>query len=323
MNAISVSVVVPTRNRPDHIGPCIESILANQTPNIEIVVIDQSDDDSSKLALASQLADPRLRHEPTSSRGAARARNVGIERTSGALIAFTDDDCRVPPDWVARIANVFENEPEAGVVFGRVAIPEHLKGLGFAADFEPAQREHRGSYPTATETWGIGANMSVRRTVFEQLGLFDGLLGPGSAFKAGEEVDFAIRVLAAGWKIVNAREVSLDHLGVRTGDAAGQLLRGYLFATGAVFAKHVRLGTRGTAELAAKFLALHAQHAGSSVLRGRRPSGIGGLLALLSGAAQSLSYPVDRDHKVYASATGGGALHRFLSRRETHVGGNG
>jgi glycosyltransferase involved in cell wall biosynthesis len=297
-----VSVVVPTRNRPDQIGPCAASILANQSPAFELIIVDQSDDDASKKAIASYSQDTRLRYEASNSRGAAAARNVGIELARSPLIAFTDDDCRVPVDWVAQIARVFDADQAAGVLFGRVAIPDELKGTGFAADYEPSQPEYQGSYPKATDTWGIAANMSVRRSVFDRVGVFDALLGPGATFKAGEEVDFAIRAIAAGAKVVNPAEVTLLHLGVRSGDAARGLLLGYLFATGAVFTKHLRLGTPGAVSLFANFFALHARHAVDSVVRGRRPTGIGAILSLLSGASKSLRYPLDREHQVYAPA---------------------
>lgn len=302
---IKVSVVVPTRNRPDQIGPCVASILANASPHFELIVVDQSDGDGSRRALAEHVGDPRLRYEASDSRGAAASRNVGVSLSRAPLIAFTDDDCRVSIDWVARIAQVFDEDPRAGVLFGRVAIPDELKGTGFAADYEPNQREYQGKYPAATDTWGIGANMSVRRSVFDQIGLFDTVLGPGAPFKAGEEVDFAIRAIAAGFKIVNPVEVTLFHLGVRPGSEGRTLLLGYLFATGAVFAKHLRLGTQGAPSLSANFFALHAKHALRSVVTGSRPTGIGGIVSLFRGAAQSLRYPIDRAHQVYTPRESG------------------
>src|SRR6516164_1083064 len=124
MEQVRVSVIVPTRNRPDQIGPCVESILANSHPSMELIVVDQSDARDTESALVAFRQDPRLRYVVTSTRGAARARNVGIEASTADLIAFTDDDCRVPMDWVARIAELFDNEPAAGVIFGRVDIPK-------------------------------------------------------------------------------------------------------------------------------------------------------------------------------------------------------
>jgi hypothetical protein len=103
------------------------------------------------------------------------------------------------------------------------------------ASFEPVRRSYEGEFPRGLEPWGISANMAVRHKVLDDIGAFDPLLGPGSKFKAAEDVDFAIRAIARKWKVVTANEIPLLHL--RTGEAARTLLLAYMFATGAVFTK--------------------------------------------------------------------------------------
>ncbi|HXU80059.1 MAG TPA: glycosyltransferase family A protein, partial [Polyangia bacterium] len=191
MEPVRVSVVVPTRNRPDQIGPCVQGILANSERDIEVIVVDQSDGTDSAAALADLRGDPRLQYLPSTTRGAASARNVGIAASRAEIVAFTDDDCRVPPDWIARMIEVFEKDPQAGVLFGRVDIPEGAFESGFLAAFIPVRRSYEGEFPRGLDPWGISANMAVRRKVLEDVGNFDPLLGPGSKFKAGEDVDFA------------------------------------------------------------------------------------------------------------------------------------
>lgn len=301
MQQVRVSVIVPTRNRPDQIAPCVESILANSHSSMELIVVDQSDARDSECALAAFQDDVRLRYVATGTRGAARARNVGIELSTAELIAFTDDDCRVPTDWVSRIMQLFDNEPTAGVIFGRVDIPKNTQDGEFLASFEPVRRSYEGEFPRGLEPWGISANMAVRRKVLDDIGAFDPLLGPGSKFKAGEDVDFAIRAIARNWKVVTANEIPLMHLGVRTGEAARTLLLGYMFATGAVFTKHLRLRTPGSVGLFAGFLRIQLGTVANSLLRGTSPTGIRQFLTLLSGAAQSVRHAIDREEQVYVT----------------------
>lgn len=90
-----ISAVVPTRNRPDHAAPCAESTLANPGDDFELLIIHQSDDDATERALAAHDGDSRIRYIRSSSRGLSAARNVGMERSTAPIIAFTDDDCRV------------------------------------------------------------------------------------------------------------------------------------------------------------------------------------------------------------------------------------
>lgn len=301
MPDLDVSVVVATRNRPQQIGPCVESLVHNAGDYLELVVIDQSDDDATERALAQVPGSAKLRYIKTSTRGLSKARNLATQQTRGAIIAFTDDDCKVPPDWVRSLRKVFEENPATGLLFGRVTIPEMARGIAHAASFEPHQRHIEQRLPDVRLAWGIGANMSVRRSLLERVGPFDDLLGAGAPFRAGEEVDFSIRALAAGERITNASEVTLLHLGVRLDDDASKLVRGYLYATGAVFAKHLRLGTPGSFKLMADTVRMHTLNGARNLARGVRPTGIGQLIALTQGTLASLRLSVDPSLCVYRS----------------------
>ncbi|HEY4105250.1 MAG TPA: glycosyltransferase family A protein, partial [Polyangiaceae bacterium] len=83
----SVSVVVPTRNRPHHAIPCAQSILKNDDL-LELLFVDQSDDRKTEEALKT-IDDPRLSYIPSDLRGVTNGRNVGIECSKGEIIAYT------------------------------------------------------------------------------------------------------------------------------------------------------------------------------------------------------------------------------------------
>ncbi len=74
---------------------------------------------------------------------------MGVEQSTAPTIAFTDDDCRVSADWLQQISTLFERDREAALVFGKVSIPEELKGKGFAAEFEPHDRAYHHHLPPA------------------------------------------------------------------------------------------------------------------------------------------------------------------------------
>src|SRR6476620_7371103 len=100
-----VSVVVPTRNRSRLLRATLESLLAQSAPgiNYEVLVIDNdSSDDTAQLVASYGHADLiRYFHEPRT--GASYARNRGIAESTAPILAFTDDDCRPSPSWVARL----------------------------------------------------------------------------------------------------------------------------------------------------------------------------------------------------------------------------
>src|SRR4051812_5516598 len=104
-----ISVVVPTRNRPDHAAACAQALLACEGLQ-QVVFVDQSDSEATLEAIRA-LGDSRIGCVRSQLRGATNGRNVGIELTTGAIIAFTDDDCRVAPDWISRILEAFDGDP--------------------------------------------------------------------------------------------------------------------------------------------------------------------------------------------------------------------
>ena len=110
-----VSAVICTRNRPDLIGNAVTSVLANTYPNFDLLVVDQSDDDRTGAIVRDLTADhPNLRYLHTSTPGLSRAYNIGVRETQGELLAFTDDDCIAPADWISTIEAAFENGRSSG-----------------------------------------------------------------------------------------------------------------------------------------------------------------------------------------------------------------
>ncbi len=299
----AVSVVVSTRNRPSDIVPCIESILRNRAPAFELIVVDQSDDDASKTAVASQLADPRLRFIASTTRGLSNSRNVAVAAARAPVLAFTDDDCRVTPDWVGAVHARFAADPALALLFGGVVLRPEDRAIGYAAEFEPTiERELVGRLPDVHEPWGVGANMSVRRSVFERLGAFDPILGAGARFFAAEETDLTLRALGAGFKVVYTPDLPVTHLGVRSGADAGRLMRGYGIGLGAAITKHARLRTPGSAELLAAWLSLHARRSIGNALRGQKQPGFGLVAAVAWGSCRSLGHRVDHASMLYDPA---------------------
>ena len=294
----TLSVVVPTRNRPEHAVACVQALLQCAGFH-ELIVVDQSDTDATSTLLAN-LTDARLRCVRSELRGATNARNVGIELSSSEVIAFTDDDCRVAVDWAMQIVELFHADPAAAVVCGRVYVPEELQAQGFAMAFEPRVREWQHRFPPADHDWGITANLSARRTVFERVGRFDPLLGPGAPLRCGEEPDLLFRVLKAGMKVVNAREVQVAHLGIRAhGTESAKLWSTYGVGTSAALFKHVRLGDRDAMRLYVEHLRVMGLVVAKSLLTGSRPTGVRYTWAYLSGAVASLKFRVDRSKRQY------------------------
>jgi GT2 family glycosyltransferase len=296
----NVSVVVSTRNRPRDVAACVKSILANAYNGFELLVVDQSNRADQESAISEVGPDDRLRWVPTTTRGLSVSRNLAVAATRAPILAFTDDDCRVSETWVADTAAEFAADPELGLLFGSVVLRPEDRARGYAAEFEPEQRrELRGALPDAHASWGVGANMAIRRSVFERVGVFDTVLGAGAPLFAGEEIDLTLRALSQGFKVAYSPGTSVVHLGVREGAEASRLMRGYGIGLGATLGKHVRLGTPGAARLLGGWLALHGRRTLGNALRGDRHPGFGLVAAVLLGVARSYEKRLDRALSLY------------------------
>jgi hypothetical protein len=293
-----LAVVIPTKNRGDQPAQAASAILRDPS-DFELVVIDQSTNEDTAVALRQIPHDPRLRVVRSNLRGTSVARNQGVSETRAPIIAFTDDDCRPESGWASTILRVFQDDPEASLVLGRVYLPEGAHDTGYAASFEPTQRVMSDGIPLPDVPLGLGANLAIRREAFERLGGFDPLIGPGTPyFRAGEDTDLLIRALHLGYRVVNAPECNVLHLGIRYGSERRTLAIGYQLGTGAAFGKLARLmGPSGVRDLA-RWATFYASQIVTEVAHRRRPRP-GPLCYFIAGAMLTFRYDVDRKHHVF------------------------
>jgi len=111
---IRISVVIPTWNRPGPLAACLVALTASFPPDAETIVV--SDGGAEDLGpVVAPFVDPlRLRLLQVEHGGPAAARNRGLEAARGEIVAFTDDDCRPHPGWLAAlVASVILSPPRA------------------------------------------------------------------------------------------------------------------------------------------------------------------------------------------------------------------
>jgi glycosyltransferase involved in cell wall biosynthesis len=238
-----VSVVVPTRDRPATLEPCLRSLLCSEHDSFEVVVVDQSTDDRSEEVVR-QLTDARLRYIRSSERGLSRARNAGLDQARGEVIAFTDDDCTVAPDWLNYVEADCTEPGGARVLYGFFTPGRPDTPDTFTPKFEPPRTRLLRSRSVTQRYTGLvaGGNMSAHRQVFEEIGGFDPVLGAGGTFPSSEDHDLMERALQAGFKVAFDPHAVVFHWGARSNldGSAAALRSGYALAYGALLAKHLR-----------------------------------------------------------------------------------
>jgi GT2 family glycosyltransferase len=147
--------------------------------------------------------------------GLAGCRNTGARAATGSVVAFIDDDAVPAPDWLERLAQPYEDD--AVVAVGGNVIPDWAisQPVWFPPEFNwVVGCSYRGLPETRAPVRNlIGANMSFRREVFDQLTFFSGLGHANGRPLGGEETDFCIRLAEAfpGRQIIYEPQACVRH----------------------------------------------------------------------------------------------------------------
>ncbi|MEP7209470.1 MAG: glycosyltransferase family 2 protein [Alphaproteobacteria bacterium] len=237
-----VSVIICTRNRANALRESLESVrvaASSGGPYAELVVVDNgSTDGTSELVEAWARDVPpelpvRLVREPRT--GLSIARNTGVAAARGEIILFTDDDCRLEPDYLLKLADVYADQTGPIIIGGRVELgdPRDLP-MTIKTSREPATFDG-----VDVGAFVIGSNLTLSRATWSIVGLMDERFGAGTNFKASEETDYLHRAHLAGIPILYRPDLCVHHFhGRRTIPEVKKLWRNYSIGNGALYAKY-------------------------------------------------------------------------------------
>ena len=234
-----IALVIVTRNRRNQLESALKSLKALRTrASWELIVVDNGSTDSTGTvvgAFASAFAQPlRLIYEPALGQG--NARNAGWQSAEAEIVAYLDDDCYPAEDYLDAVLNCFSENPNLGFVSGRILLFDHT-------DIRMTIQEsltHVSLAPRSFICPGFiqGANSAFRRASLEQVGGFDPRFGVAKGQFAGEELDVAARISAAGWHgAYDPRPLVYHHHGRKTRWEEWRLMRVYQRGIGAFYAK--------------------------------------------------------------------------------------
>ncbi|MGV7224175.1 MAG: glycosyltransferase family 2 protein [Nitrospinales bacterium] len=245
----AITVVISTRNRGSSIVRTIQSVLLNDYPYSEIIVVDQSEDNRTKTALLPFIRDAQVRYIASETKGISVSRNIGIINAHSELVAITDDDCEVSQGWLREISAAFKVNNRIGVVFGNV-----IPGVSDTAARCTTSYVRREPFLAISiehkhHVEGISGSMAIRKSVWQSLGGFDQTLGLGMPLKSAEECDFTIRALLADYLIYESPAARVTHNGFCQWESVPAIIRRNWYGSGAVFAKHFKLHRRATMQL--------------------------------------------------------------------------
>lgn len=192
--AAHASIVIPTRGRPDYLQVALASIAPQAAAaEAELIVVDDAGASEDARKLARRFG---ARYEPhPRPLGLNVARNTGVERSSGDLIVFVDDDVQVCEGWLGALLQRAREHPDVEVFTGPI-VPR-LEGdppRGCGREGPPITSLQLGDSDRETR-YAWGSNMAIRRRALERVGPFDVSLAQG-----GDEQEWQDRLRAANAK---------------------------------------------------------------------------------------------------------------------------
>ncbi len=221
---MNVSVIIPTKQRPESLLRCIKSIASQSRLPNEIVVVDATDKHNRELEkkLISECKNISLIYLNTSS-GINYQRNIGARRSSGEILIYLDDDVVLDIDYIKFMLEIFETDPIVGGVTGKINNFQDKKLLGTSSiirrmlwlskfgngrftSYGYVRRLDKNDDMCVVE-FMPGGCMAIKKNIWRAI-LFDEKL---KGYSLCDDEDFSYRV-SRKHKIIFTPYAKLDHL---------------------------------------------------------------------------------------------------------------
>ncbi|HEV2500799.1 MAG TPA: glycosyltransferase [Terriglobia bacterium] len=210
---MKITVIVCTYNRCERLAATLDSIACQsfrEPVEWEVLVVDNNSSDQTSQVVEdfSRRYAGRFRYLFEPRQGLSQARNAGVNAARGDILAFTDDDVTLERGWLQSLTSELDTGEWAGAggrILRRWTCPPP-KWLSIKGPYErmsfPVFTFDKGPAKGQLDDFAVGANMAYRKEVFQRYGGFRIDLGRcGDGLLAGEEVEFARRIRAAGERL--------------------------------------------------------------------------------------------------------------------------
>jgi len=200
------SLILATSGRTVELDRFLHSLATSRFDDLECIVVDQNSDERLVDLLARWEGRIAIKHL-RSSIGLSRARNAGLLRAKGEIIAFPDDDCWYTPRLLPNVLNFFVDNPSYGLL---------SVGVRDAANVISGNRWLQDACDLTTTNLfrtSVGYALFLRRRAIATLPQFDETLGVGAGtpFASGEDTDYVFRLLSSGVRGRFDRRLTIHH----------------------------------------------------------------------------------------------------------------
>lgn len=189
-----ISIIVPSHNSEKTIEKNIKSLLKQDYKGkYEIIVVDKSTDRTPEIVSKFSKISKSVKLIKQKSKGISAARNLGVKKSKGEIVAFVDSDCIAPKNWLKNLLKPFSDKTIVAVS-GTYRVKNKESIIARFAQYEIEQRHKRMERFDEINFVG-GFNCAYRKNIFLKFGGFDVNL------VQSEDGELSYKVSKAGHKI--------------------------------------------------------------------------------------------------------------------------
>jgi GT2 family glycosyltransferase len=228
----AATVAVCSRDRPEDLRRCLGALTRLPDEGQEVLVIDNCPSTDASRCVVESFS--KVRYVREDRPGLNNARNRALREARHEIVAFTDDDAAPDSGWLRALLRNF-NDPLVLCVTG-LTMPLELETEAqevferhspFGRGFSRTVFESPPFHPLGAGRVGVGANMAVRCSLVELVGVFDEALDAGTRTRSGGDTEMFSRILARGYRIVYDPAALSWHSHRRSWSEVRQTLYGY------------------------------------------------------------------------------------------------
>ncbi|MEL4897034.1 glycosyltransferase family 2 protein [Crocosphaera sp. Alani8] len=219
MSNPQIAAIICTHNRDRYLGDAIESLLAQEEVNCEVLIVDNGSTDNTKEVVTPFLSKPQIQYVYEPILGLSVARNRGAKETTAPILAYLDDDAIASPGWLKVLVDAYEQNQKLAIAGGKVTLiwPDNITPPSWISG---ALAGGLGAYDLGETVVSItnpqftprGLNYSLRRSFLEKIGGFDANLGRvGKKLLSNEELFMTELALNQGWEVAYLPDALVAH----------------------------------------------------------------------------------------------------------------
>ncbi len=220
---MDLTVIICTWNRAKSLAVVLKTLEASVVPEgleWEVLVVDNNSKDDTRAVCESFVArNPRrFRYLFHGVQGKTNALNAGVQEARSEILALTDDDLTVDPHWVAEVYDAFQKY-DCAAVAGKIVPVWNCKKPSWITFDGPYRHPayggivnfDKGDSPLKLTATAVGANMGLRKSIFDKYGPYRTDLNRINDLLAGEDTEYCRRIMHAGECLMYAPNAVVYH----------------------------------------------------------------------------------------------------------------